>query len=63
MGKSAKVQTKGSYPRQVPAAKSGYLHSKFVDHKLAGVNPLKKQFEPTEASPVRQHFKMAGGCD
>lgn len=29
---------------------------------LAGVNPLKQQFEPTPAMPVRQHYKMAGGA-
>lgn len=35
---------------------------KFNDRKLLGVNPKKEQFEPTPAEPVRQHFKMAGGC-
>lgn len=38
-----------------PAAK------KLVERKLAGVNPRKEQFEPTEAAPVRQHTRMAGG--
>lgn len=50
-------------PQPLPASKSGYLHERFVDRQLMPVNPLKQQFEPTEASPVRQHHKMAGGCD
>jgi hypothetical protein len=40
-------------------AKSGSGSVK--DRNLAAVNPLKQQFEPTPASPVRQHYKMAGG--
>tara|TARA_R110000868_G_scaffold301_3_gene2518 strand:- start:1478 stop:1612 length:135 start_codon:yes stop_codon:yes gene_type:complete len=35
---------------------------KYVDRNLMPVNPLKQQFEPTPAEPVRQHYKMAGGC-
>jgi hypothetical protein len=35
---------------------------RFVDRNLAGVNPTKQQFEPTEAEPVRQHARMAGAC-
>ena len=27
---------------------------------LIDVNPLKEQFEPTEAQPIRQHARMAG---
>lgn len=34
----------------------------FNDRNLMGVSPLKEQFEPTDAQPVRQHYKMAGGC-
>ena len=34
----------------------------FKDTKPQGVNPLKQQFEPTPSAPMRQHFKMAGGC-
>lgn len=34
----------------------------FVDRNLAGVNPKSQQFEPTTAQPVRQRFKMGGGC-
>jgi hypothetical protein len=34
---------------------------KFVDRDLCKVNPTKQQFEPTEAAPVRQHARMAGG--
>lgn len=35
---------------------------RFVDRDLTKVSPLREQFEPTPAEPVRQHFKMAGGC-
>jgi hypothetical protein len=32
----------------------------FVDRSLIGVSPLKEQFEPTDATPLRQHHRMAG---
>ena len=35
---------------------------RFVPRNLMAVNPKKEQFAPTPAEPVRQHFKMAGGC-
>jgi hypothetical protein len=35
---------------------------KFRDRNLMGTNPLKEQFEPTPAEPVRQRYKMGGGC-
>jgi hypothetical protein len=35
---------------------------KYVDRNLMPVNPMKQQFEPTDAEPVRQHAKMAGAC-
>ena len=28
--------------------------------KIAGINPLKQQFEPTKANPIPQHKRMAG---
>lgn len=34
----------------------------FVDRNLMSVSPLKEQFEPTDSLPVRQRYKMAGGC-
>jgi hypothetical protein len=34
---------------------------KVVERDLKGVNPLKEQFEPKGAEPVRAHYKMAGG--
>lgn len=54
-----------SYPK---AAKSPKMPrgndegGKFVDRNLMAVNPLREQFEPTDAEPVRQHAKMAGAC-
>lgn len=35
---------------------------KFVDRKLGAINPKNQQFEPTSTEPVRQRFKMGGGC-
>ena len=35
---------------------------KFVSRNLKGVNPKREQFAPTDAEPVRQRFKMGGGC-
>lgn len=49
-----KGQSKGCFP-QPPKER------KFSDHNLAGVNPLKQQFEPAGAEPVRQRYAMAGG--
>jgi hypothetical protein len=34
----------------------------YMDRNLMATNPLKEQFEPTPAEPVRQHAKMAGAC-
>jgi len=34
---------------------------KFVDRDLMNVNPLNEQFEPTDAEPVPQRYKMGGG--
>ncbi len=34
---------------------------KLKERSLMEVNPLSEQFEPTEGSPYRQHFRMAGG--
>ena len=38
---------------QLKAVSGGEAPGKFYDHKLMGVNPLKKQFEPTDAAPTR----------
>lgn len=35
---------------------------RFVARDLARIDPKREQFAPTDAEPVRQHFKMAGGC-
>ena len=34
--------------------------SGFIDRNLMNVNPMKEQFEPTEAQPIRQRARMAG---
>lgn len=33
---------------------------KFQDRQLMGVNPMREQFEPTEAAPIRQRHRMGG---
>lgn len=35
---------------------------RFVARDLKTINPLREQFAPTDAEPVRQRFKMGGGC-
>lgn len=49
----------GGYGKK--GAAGGSTPTTFKDRNLMGVDPLKEQFEPTESSPVRQHYKMAGG--
>ncbi len=55
----AKQQKSVKAPRMAKGNDEG---GKFVSRDLRGVSPKKQQFEPTPAEPVRQHFKMAGGC-
>lgn len=43
-----------------PGGLSAKVPTKFKDHKLLNCSPNKCQFEPTEASPVRQQAQMAG---
>lgn len=51
-------------PKKSPQqpAKAAATPAGYKDRDLCGTNPLKEQFEPTEASPVPQHYKMAGGA-
>lgn len=54
-----------SNPKQVkgPAMRGGNSEGgKFVSRPLMNISPVKEQFAPTDAEPVRQRFKMAGGC-
>ena len=48
-------------------SKSGYRSPKqtgtpgrFKDRDIAGTDPNKEQFAPTDAEPIRQHARMAG---
>lgn len=60
--KSSKSKAEKSVPgvgsRKVTASMPERQHT---DRDLCNVNPLNEQFEPTDADPVRQHHKMAGG--
>ena len=49
-------------PKQLKPAPPAHTPEKFVDRNLVPVSPLKEQFEPTEACPVPQKYKMAGGA-
>jgi hypothetical protein len=59
-----------AYPKLSPAKKAAGrkesyragVPQTYMDRDLAKINPLKEQFEPTAAEPVRQHAKMAGAC-
>lgn len=60
-------QSKSPQPARKNAGGSegGYANGvpmKFVSRDLRGVNPLREQFAPTPAEPVRARYKMAGGC-
>lgn len=51
---SNKGGKEGGYKQGVP--------TKVVSRNLLGTNPKTTQFEPTPAEPVRQRYKMGGGC-
>ena len=48
-------------PREAGRAPKAGAGMMYKDRDLCSVSPLKEQFEPTEALPIRQHNKMAGG--
>lgn len=55
--------------KQVPQNKGGKeggysygVPAHFQDYNPLPLNPMKQQFEPTAAEPVRQRYRMAGGC-
>ncbi len=51
---------KSSSPSRSPKQPKGEALERYRDRNLVPVNPMKEQFEPTEAEPVRQHARMAG---
>lgn len=56
----AKMSPKSAKSPRMP--KGNDEGGRFVDRDLMATKPASDQFEPTPAEPVRQHFKMAGGC-
>ena len=52
---------KGSKSRQNSSACTPPVPTKYKDRNLAATNPNKEQFEPTDAAPIPQHVRMAGG--
>lgn len=59
MAKQQKSPSAASTPRM---PKGNDEKGKYVARNLMAISPLKQQFEPTTAEPVRQHAKMAGAC-
>ncbi len=55
------TESTGGIGRPMREVKTPAAGTKIVDRNLMGVNPTKEQFEPTDASPIPQRFKMAGG--
>jgi hypothetical protein len=51
-----------SNPVGAPTFNTPQAPKQQVERSLLGVNPLNQQFEPTEAMPVRNRFKMGGGA-
>jgi len=59
--KSSKPKSGGSMPKTTKAAgPCPAPDMKFNDRPLMGINPMREQFEPTDASAIRQHKRMAG---
>jgi hypothetical protein len=54
------TQKKSMVPVGTKFAHTPKAPMQFKDRNLMGVNPMKEQFEPTEAEPVRQRARMAG---
>ena len=46
--------------KQTPVINTRKAPMKLNQQNLLSVNPLKQQFEPTDASPIKQHSQMAG---
>lgn len=66
MLRQTKVEVGGRQPivKTAKWAKGNDEGGKYVDRKLAGVKGFvaQNQFAPTDTEPVRQRFKMGGGC-
>ena len=54
------TQKKSMVPVGTKFAQTPKAAMQFKDRSLMGVNPMKEQFEPTTAEPVRQRARMAG---
>ena len=58
MSKQKSSRAKGRLGCEISTPK---LKSSFTDRDLCKVSPLREQFEPTDAEPVSQRKRMAGG--
>jgi hypothetical protein len=54
-------KSKKSTGAKLGVAQKKAVSGSFQDRNLMGTSPLKEQFEPTDACPIRQRNKMAGG--
>jgi len=55
-----KPKQKKSVPVGTKRVSDAKTPMQFKDRPLMGTSPMKEQFEPTDAEPVRQHHRMAG---
>lgn len=56
------MKSKSPAVKKAPRTHGGTEGKVFRPANLMATNPRTTQFEPTLADPVRQHFRMAGGC-
>jgi hypothetical protein len=60
--KSSKSKMGGGMPK--PSKGYSYpcppAEMRFNDRPIMSTNPMREQFEPTDAQPIRQHKRMGG---
>ena len=62
MDKHNSSKQSSSNPRGAPPFDTPQAPKSEVDRNLLNVSPNNQQFEPTDAMPVRNRFKMGGGA-
>ena len=53
-------KSKSSRSKVTPPISTPKAPEKLLERNLIGTNPLKEQFEPTEAMPMRNTARMGG---
>ena len=60
-----KAKMSGSSPKGKSCACTTFMAKDGMHQQarnLVGTNPMKEQFEPTSAEPIRQRARMSGVC-